>query len=77
MGGDSCCIGREFKSHHRIIDGHFLTRIWCKIYNVLLKKTEKDAGDGPFYKNKNKTILAIATNKGKKINNACPTYLGL
>ena len=50
MGGDSCLEGREFKSQHHILDGHFIKYIFCKMC-CLLEKTkinEKDAGDGYF-----------------------------
>ena len=53
MGGDSCSEGRGFKSQHRILDGHFSHIFVIKI--VMFKKTkinEKDAGVGPFLKNR-------------------------
>ena len=28
MGGDSCLKGREFKSQHGILDGHFSTYLF-------------------------------------------------
>ena len=28
MGGDSCSKGREFKSRHCILDGHFFTNLF-------------------------------------------------
>ena len=43
MGGDSCSEGRVFKSHYRILDGHFFRP----------KMNEKGAGDGPFKKHFN------------------------
>ena len=36
----SCSKGREFKSHHHILDGHFFIWILWKIHNVCLKKTK-------------------------------------
>ena len=38
MGGDLCSKGRKFESHHRTLDGHFLTFICCKNCIVCLKK---------------------------------------
>ena len=38
MGGDSSNKGREFKSRHCILDGHFFTFICCKNCNVCLKR---------------------------------------
>ena len=52
MGGESCTGGREFKS--RKLDGYFLTFIFVKIAMSVGKRpkiNEKDAGDGPFFKN--------------------------
>ena len=43
-GGDSKSEGCEFESQHQILDGHFITFIYCKNCNVCLKK----AGVGPF-----------------------------
>ena len=54
MGGDSRSEDCEFKSQNRILDGNFFTLIWCKICNVCLKRpkiNEKEAVDGPFFKN--------------------------
>ena len=36
LGGDSCSEGREFKSKHRIMDGHFSHMFVVKI--VMSKK---------------------------------------
>ena len=39
IGGDSCSEGREFKSRHRILDGHFFTYIFVvKICNVCFER---------------------------------------
>ena len=48
MDDDSCLRGRGFESRRRILDGHFFTVICCKNCIVCLKKTEKEAGVGPF-----------------------------
>ena len=58
MGGESCTGGREFKS--RKLDGYFLTFIFVKIAMSVGKRpkiNEKDAGDGPFFKNTERTQL--------------------
>ena len=50
MGRDSRSEGREFKSWHRKLDGHFFTYNCCKNCNVCLKRpkiNEKEAGVGP------------------------------
>ena len=38
MGGDSCSKGRDFKSRHCILDGHFFTYFFVKICIVCLKR---------------------------------------
>ena len=38
MGGDSCSEGRGFESQHHKLDGHVLTYICCKNFNVYLKR---------------------------------------
>ena len=53
MGGDSCSKGHAFESQRQILDGHYFTLICCKNCIVWLKrpkKTEKEAGVGPFFK---------------------------
>ena len=53
MGRDSRSEGREFKSWHRKLDGHFFTYNCCKNCNVCLKRpkiNEKEAGVGPLKK---------------------------
>ena len=53
MGGDSCLEGREFESHHHVLDGHFSHIFVVKIACLKRPKiNEKDAGFGPFKKNK-------------------------
>ena len=47
MGGDPCTEGCRFKSHHHILDGHFL-HIIVAIIIMFVRKDEKEAGDGPF-----------------------------
>jgi len=39
MGGESCSKGCEFKSRHRILDGHFShVHICCENCNICLKR---------------------------------------
>ena len=54
-GGDSRFEGCGFVSRCRILDGHFITLICCKIVLIFVwerpKVNEKEAGDGPFFNN--------------------------
>ena len=56
MGRDSRSEGHGFDFWYCILDGHFFTYICCKNCNdVCLKRpkiNEKEAGVGPFLKNK-------------------------
>ena len=56
MGRDSCSKGRGFESRHSILDGHFFTYICCKNCNDIWLKwpkiNEKEAANGPFFKNR-------------------------
>ena len=52
MGGDSCLEGREFESHHHVLDGHF-SHIFvekCSLFEKM-KIHKKRPGDGPFFYN--------------------------
>ena len=52
MGGDSCSKGRDFKSRHRILDGHFFTYFFCKNLYCVLEKiniNKKEVGVGPLF----------------------------
>ena len=62
MGGDSRSKGRGIESQRRILDGHFFTLICCKNCIVCLKRpkiNEKEAGVGPFKKNKKKQLRTV------------------
>ena len=41
MGGDSCSKGREFKSHQRILDGHFSHLFVVRIVMFVWKDENK------------------------------------
>ena len=58
MGRDSCSEGCEFKSWHRILDGHFshIFVVGKNCNDVCLKKpkiNEKEVGVGPFFRKRN------------------------
>ena len=67
MGDDSCSTGRGFEFQHRILNGHFVTLIYCKI--VLFEKTEKTKNKRkrglvwPFLKKKNSFWKALNEQK--------------
>ena len=51
-GGDLLSEGHEFESCRRILDGHFVALICCKICIACLKRpqiNEKEAEDGLFF----------------------------
>ena len=54
VGGDSCVECCGFESQHHLLDGHFFTKICCKIVYLKRRKNEKEDGDGPFL---NKKVL--------------------
>ena len=67
MRGDSRSGGCGFESQCRLLDGHFFTLIWCKLYWLFLWKrlkiNEKETGDGPFFKKKQKLFLGKSARK--------------
>ena len=62
MGGDSFSKGREFKSRHHSLGGHFFHIYLLHKLQRVFEKTkinEKEAGVGPFLKNDDKRSLQL------------------
>ena len=60
IGEDSHPKDHGFESRQQILDGHFFTYIVVKSVKYCLKRQKinyKEAGDGPFFKNNDQSLI--------------------